>query len=119
MLILLSAVCISRISSGYQTLFTLKSDSSVEIDASLRQSSSDGEVSDASSDTAVTVININTADVNELKNLPGIGTAKAEAIIRYREKNGSFSSVDEIKNVTGVGDGIFEDIKDMICVDCS
>ncbi len=59
-------------------------------------------------------ININTANVNELISLSGIGTSKAEAIISYREKNGSFKSIEEIKNVSGLGDALFDKIKDNI-----
>ncbi len=62
------------------------------------------------------LININTADQATLTTLRGIGEAKAKAIIEYREKNGPFKSVEEIKNVSGIGDKTFEDIKDKITV---
>jgi competence protein ComEA len=55
-------------------------------------------------------ININTASKNELMELPGIGKSKAEAIISYRQKS-KFNSIDEIKNVSGIGDKIYENIK--------
>lgn len=61
-------------------------------------------------------VNINTADIEELKTLTGIGEAKARNIIEYREMNGSFQTTDEIKNVSGIGDGIFTQIKDAITV---
>lgn len=61
-------------------------------------------------------ININTADVNTLILLYGIGKAKANAIIQYREQNGPFRSIDEIKNVKGIGDATFSKIKDRIIV---
>lgn len=61
-------------------------------------------------------ININTASAAELEQLSGIGSAKAQAIIDYREENGDFTSIDEIKEVKGIGEGIFENIKDMITV---
>ncbi len=57
------------------------------------------------------VININTADIDELMNIKGIGRSKAKAIIEYREKNGNFNSIDDIKNVDGIGDSLFEKIK--------
>lgn len=60
------------------------------------------------------LVNINTADVSKLCELSGIGEAKAEAIIKYRQENGNFSSVDEIKNVTGIGEGLFNRIRDKI-----
>lgn len=61
-------------------------------------------------------ININTASEAELEQLSGIGEAKAKAIINYREENGGFNSIDELKEVKGIGEGIFENIKDMITV---
>ncbi len=59
-------------------------------------------------------ISINTASKEELMSLNGIGKSKAENIIEYRSKNGKFKSIDEIKNVSGIGDTIFEKIKDNI-----
>lgn len=60
------------------------------------------------------LININLADINELKKITGIGDVKAQSIIEYREKNGGFKSVDEIKNVDGIGEKTFEKIKEKI-----
>ncbi len=62
-------------------------------------------------------VNLNTADVSELMTLSGVGQSKAEAIIQYRTKVGAFSGIDEIKNVTGIGDAMFERIKEYITVD--
>ena len=59
-------------------------------------------------------ININSASKSHLMSLPGIGEGKANAIIEYRKTNGPFKSIDEIKNVKGIGEGIFEKIKDKI-----
>lgn len=56
-------------------------------------------------------ININTASLNELTLLPGIGEKKAQAIIEYREETGDFKTKDEIKNVKGIGDSIYEKMK--------
>lgn len=61
-------------------------------------------------------ININTADSEKLQELPNIGPAKAQAIIDYRNQNGGFKSIDEIKNVKGIGDKTFEALKDLICI---
>lgn len=61
-------------------------------------------------------ININTANETELDSLPGIGPAKAVEIIKYREKNGKFKSVEEIKNIKGIGEASFEKLKDSIKV---
>ena len=60
------------------------------------------------------LININTATVAELTSLPGIGEAKASQIIAYRDANGAFSSIDDIKKVSGIGDGIFNQINSLI-----
>ena len=60
------------------------------------------------------MININTATQTELEQLPGIGPSTALKIIDYREKNKKFNSIDEIKQVQGIGDAKFNNIKDMI-----
>ena len=61
-------------------------------------------------------LNINLATVEELMELDCIGKSKAEKIFRYREENGSFSDIEEIKNVSGIGEGIYSGICDSICV---
>lgn len=62
-------------------------------------------------------VNINTATAQELTTLPGIGQAKAEAIIQYREANGPFKSVEQLTEVKGIGDKILEKLKDEATVD--
>ncbi|MBQ8193321.1 MAG: helix-hairpin-helix domain-containing protein [Bacilli bacterium] len=62
------------------------------------------------------IININTATTEELTKITGIGEAKAKSIIEYRDQNGKFNNIEEIKNVPGIGDSIFEKIKDYITV---
>lgn len=61
-------------------------------------------------------ININTADSEELQELTGVGPAIAERIISYREDNGRFKSIEDIKNVSGIGDKTYEKFKDDIRV---
>lgn len=61
-------------------------------------------------------ININTASVEELDKLPGIGPSIAGAIIDYRTKNGPFQQIESINDVKGIGDALFEKIKDQITV---
>lgn len=61
-----------------------------------------------------TKIDINSATTHELCKLPGIGEAKAKAIIAYREKNGAFSKISDIKKVSGIKDALYESIKDYI-----
>ena len=59
-------------------------------------------------------VNINTADKDTLMTLTGVGEAKAEAIIKYREKNGGFKAIEEIKEIEGIKDGVFNKIEDEI-----
>ena len=61
-------------------------------------------------------ININTAAKEDCMTLKGIGESKAAAIIYYRQQNGSFKSIEEIKNVEGIGDKTFINIKDKIII---
>ena len=61
-------------------------------------------------------ININKATQEELKNLPGIGIELASRVVKYRDENGKFANIEEIKNVSGIGDSKFEKIKDLISV---
>ena len=60
------------------------------------------------------IVNINTATLDELKTINGVGDSKAKSIIAYREQIGGFKSKEDIKNVNGIGDKMFERIKDQI-----
>lgn len=62
------------------------------------------------------LVNINTATLEELKSLNGIGEVKAKAILEYR-KEANFTNIDDIKKVKGIGDKIFEKIKNDIIVE--
>lgn len=66
--------------------------------------------------TGSTKININTATLNELMTLSGIGEAKAKDIINYRETVGPFQTIEDIKKVSGIGDSLFAQIKENITV---
>jgi competence protein ComEA len=61
-------------------------------------------------------INLNKADETQLQNLPGIGPSKAAAIIEYRETSGLFKNVEDLKDISGIGDKTFEKLKDLITV---
>lgn len=80
------------------------SDESLENDACIDCSTSNGKV------------NINTASIDELKNLTGIGDKKAKDIISYREKNGNFNTIEDIMKVSGIGESGFAQIKEDITV---
>lgn len=62
-------------------------------------------------------ISINHADKNELMTLPGIGESKADAILEYRQSHGAFSSIEELMNIPGIKEGIFNNIQDYITVE--
>lgn len=81
-----------------------KDENSLVNDACINSSASNGK------------ININTASIDELKNLTGIGDKKAKDIISYREKNGLFTSIEDIMKVSGIGEANFAQIKEDITV---
>ena len=67
-------------------------------------------------ETITEPININTATVSDFDKLPGIGASKAESIVQYREKNGPFEKIEDLKEISGIGDALFEKIKDYITI---
>lgn len=71
---------------------------------------------DMKKETKSELVNINKATQTELETLPGIGPSTALKIISYRNENGSFSSIEDIKNVNGIGDSKYESIRELICV---
>ena len=89
-------------------------DTSADMTGNASESSSSGS-SDASSGGSG-LVNINTADETLLMTLPGIGEAKAKSIISYRQENGAFGKVEDIMNIPGIKQAVFEKIKDAICV---
>ena len=63
------------------------------------------------------LININTATIQELDVLPGVGEATANKIVNYRDENGKFNSIEEIKNVNGIGEKKYEELKNLISIE--
>ena len=61
-------------------------------------------------------ININTASAEVLTQIPGVGNSRAESIVAYREEHGDFARIEDIMKVSGIKTGIFEGMKDYICV---
>jgi competence protein ComEA len=73
-------------------------------------------VPDKAGEISGILININTATINELMLLPGIGEDKADLIVHYREENGMFKTIEEIQNVKGIGPATFEKLRQLITV---
>lgn len=71
---------------------------------------------ESAADDTQNKVDLNTASKEELKTLPGIGDAKASSIISYREEHGAFQTVEELMQVEGIKEGVFEKIKDSIIV---
>ena len=73
-----------------------------------------GAPSTAATKTPVGKININTATLEDLDVLPGIGATIAQRIIDYRNQNGAFKQIEDLKKVRGIGDALFGQIKDLV-----
>ncbi len=94
---------------------TTNSETTTKIPALKSNNSSDNSTTNTDN-LASEKININTSSKELLMTLSKIGESKAISIIEYREKNGGFKNIEEIKNVNGIGDSLFESIKDYITV---
>ena len=108
-----SAVNLASVLEDGMQLYIPSLDESADTEAQRAQSKTG---SDGKKEVSAGLVNINEATAQELTSLSGIGLARAENIVSYREENGPFSSIEDIKNVSGIGDGIFEKIKDSITV---
>lgn len=80
------------------------------------ENGSSGTAGSGQRDAAGGLIDINRASVSELTEIPGIGQVRAEAIAAYREAHGAFHTVEDIMNVTGIKEGLFEKMKGYITV---
>ncbi len=86
-----------------------------EIEYNLGQNTENNESGDSVEKSKL--VNINLATIQELDTLPGVGEATANKIVNYREENGRFKSIDEIKNVNGIGEKKYEELKTMISIE--
>lgn len=82
----------------------------------LSNDSGEGIIDNIETSSKSSSLNINKATEQDLQNLPGIGPSLAAKIIAYRDENGKFTTVEDIKKVNGIGDSKYENIKDYICV---
>lgn len=82
--------------------------SEIEANTSIPPKKEEGQVSKK--------VNLNTATLEELQTLSGIGISKAQAIIKYRDEHGSFKTIEEIQEVTGIGTALYEKIKNDITI---
>ena len=85
-----------------------------DIETEIIDDGASGVVDDTT--TNQTVVNINKADETELQSLNGIGESLATSIVQYRKENGKFETIEDLKNVPGIGDSKFENIKEYIKV---
>jgi competence protein ComEA len=95
----------SPVSGGQHIYVPTIGEENLPVSSPSRQSGSDGKV------------NINTADAALLETLPGIGPSLAQRIIDYRQKNGPFAQNQDIMEVSGIGQGIFDKLVDLIATD--
>ena len=89
------------------------SQNGIQNDACIKDSTDD---TSSSSVVISGKVSLNTATLDELMTLPGIGESKAQAIIKYREEVGAFQNIEELKEVSGIGDAIFDQIKENITI---
>ncbi|MBP2642072.1 MAG: comEA [Firmicutes bacterium] len=85
-----------------------------KIGTAVNSSSGQSQTSSKRSSSGGEMVNINSADKNELDKLPGIGPSLADRIVEYRQENGSFRDLSELKNVAGIGETKFNQIKDKL-----
>ena len=93
------------------------SKNNIETDSSTKYiTTSSGISSNKENAQTLSKVNINTATQTQLESLPGIGPSTATKIIEYRNDKGKFNSIEDVKNVSGIGDAKFEKIKQYISV---
>lgn len=103
-----------KVSDGEQIVILTTEEFQASSSGALTASSSDAAAAAPSGSTGL--VNINTAGLEALDSLPGVGPATAQAILDEREANGPFASIEDIQRVSGIGEKKFEKLKASICV---
>jgi competence protein ComEA len=102
-----------KINDGEQIYVPLQG----EIPPTVPSASGKSDTKSAATPTRAGKLNLNTATLQELDTLPGIGPVTAQAIIDYRNQNGAFKKIDDVKKVRGIGDSLYNQIKDLITLE--
>ncbi|WP_158589446.1 helix-hairpin-helix domain-containing protein [Butyrivibrio sp. CB08] len=110
----------ARLSDGVKLFIPTREEVANAVDASGQIQSFDTGETFVSEETGTSgsggLININSATRDELTSIPGIGTVTADKIVSYREQHGSFMTIEDIKNVSGIKEKLFSKIRDYITV---
>jgi len=111
-------VIIIYTSSQVNKFTTVKKEEKIKIEScsNYNNLTNDGCIESNSNTTTASKISINKATIEELMSLSGIGEAKAKLIIEYRKQNGAFTKIEDIMNVTGIGQSLFDKIKNNITI---
>ncbi|MDD3927324.1 MAG: helix-hairpin-helix domain-containing protein [bacterium] len=99
--------------AGLNMAATVRDGQKIEVPVRGTAASAPSTVKSASSDEPV---NLNTAGVDQLDTLPGVGPSTAKKIIEYRDKNGSFRRTDDLMKIPGIGRKKYDKLKDSVCV---
>ena len=110
---------LAAVLSDGQKVYVPTAEETKELSVPDRTSSGDAGASagEVSGENGPKKVNLNTASMEELMTLSGIGEAKAKSILQYRERVGPFQSIEELKNVSGIGDAMFERVRESIIVE--
>lgn len=103
------------VEDGVKIRIPSEDDEKTEDESYITEGSGKGVIiSNENQSSSNNIVNINTATQTELEELPGIGPSISSRIVEYRNKNGKFKTIEDIKNVTGIGENKFEKIKEFI-----